>query len=73
MLLFDKSIGFIERKHAFYRSKVMLLSAEKRKNRPVLSIPFTYFPQLSPQATYLIAAGDSRWGLNDDGFQMRKI
>ena len=46
--------------------KRMLLSLEKRKNRPVLSIYFTFTYYLLPITYYLMAASDSRRLLHGD-------
>ena len=72
MLLLDKSIAFIERKACFLSTKHMLLSTEKRKNRPVLSICFTFIYYLLPITYYLIAAGASRLRRDDDKKILRK-
>jgi hypothetical protein len=44
----------------------MLLSLEKRKNRPVLSISLTFTYYLLPVTYYPIAASDSRLCREDD-------
>jgi len=72
MLLLDKSIAFIERKACFLSTKHMLLSTEKRKNRLVLSILFTFTCYLRPITYYLIAAGVSRLRSDDDKKFLRK-
>jgi len=66
MLLLDKSIAFIRRKACFLSMKRMLLSREKRKNRPVLSNRFTFACYLLPVTYHLIAASDSRRLLHGD-------
>ena len=73
MLLSDKSIAFIQRKACFQTIKRMLLSAENRKKRLVLSIPFTFTGYLLPKTYYLIAAGASRWCRKDDKNFGRKL
>ena len=66
MLLLDKSIAFIAQKTCFLSIKRMLSSHEKRRNRPFLSVFFTFTCYLLPITYYLIAAGVSRWSHEDD-------
>ena len=66
MLLSHKSIEFIHRKTCFLSTKRMLLSAEKRKNRLVLSICFTFTYYLLPITYYLMAVSVSRLRRDDD-------
>ena len=66
MLLSHKSIEFIHRKACFLATKRMLLSAENRKNRLVLSIYFTFTYYLLPITYYLMAVSVSRLRRDDD-------
>lgn len=66
MLLLVKSIAFIAQKACFLSIKRMLSSREKRRNRPILFIFFTFTCYLLPINYYLIAASVSRWSPEDD-------
>ena len=66
MLLSHKSIEFIHRKACFLSMKRMLLLAENRKNRLVLSNNFTFACYLLPITYYLMAVSVSRLRRDDD-------